>query len=77
MAKRFNGQKFSHGLAVRSRTKCPMCSTEMIRFMGVLRCTEMRASKKKGASQRRVIKHGSLITINKRVAQRAALTGAA
>lgn len=67
MAKRFNGRKLSHGHFSGVRTKCPICHTDMIRFLGVLRCTEMRSSKGKGSTSRRVIKHGSLLTINKRM----------
>lgn len=70
MSKHFNGRKFSHGMTSRTRARCGLCGTEMIRFHGVLRCTEVRAGKKKGASARRVIKHGCVKTIAKRARER-------
>jgi hypothetical protein len=69
MAKRFNGQKMSHGHREVAHRLCPLCGTQMKMFLGKLRCTHLVKS---AGGERRVIKHGSLSTVEKRAQQIAA-----
>lgn len=74
MAKTFNGRKYSHGIkagGVRRQRQCPLCGNIMLRFQGTLRCTEVKKAKT-GNNAYRMVKHGSLKTIAKRVAEKAA-----
>lgn len=78
--KRFNGHKMSHGPMVhKPRVHCPICNNTMVLQRGVLRCTEIKRTKKqksKGdnatSSDRRIVKHGSITTITKRMRQQLA-----
>jgi hypothetical protein len=69
MAKRFNGSKMSHGHRNVPRLRCPRCDNLMQVFLGQLRCTQMVSTP---GGDRRVIKHGSMQTIQKRMSQEAA-----
>lgn len=70
MSKRFNGRKYSHGSSKKSQKVCPLCGYQMRMFLGKLRCTEIKKAKK-GGNERRVVKHGSIKTIQKRLEQKA------
>lgn len=70
MAKRFNGRKMSHGAARMTHSRCAICDNSLMVFRGTLRCTEIRKSRR-GNNSYRVIKHGSLATIKKRLARAA------
>jgi hypothetical protein len=69
MSKHFDGHKMSHcGDDVGERPRCPICGTTMIVFNGQLRCTELRRSHgSESGNTFRVVKHGSLATIEKRM----------
>lgn len=70
MSKRFNGRKMSHTRTPKARTgTCPFCQAQLRMFLGALRCTEMKRGK--GGDDRRIVRHGSLATINKRLKQQA------
>lgn len=70
--KKFNGRKLSHGANNGHRgvqRQCALCGSTMVRFRGLLRCTEIQKAKT-GNNAFRVVKHGSLRTIAKRIKQR-------
>ena len=70
--KRFNGSKMSHGRVKVDPTRCPICSGVMRQFLGELRCTHIVKGKRSSGSDRRVVLHGSMATIRKRIRQKAA-----
>jgi hypothetical protein len=66
MSKHFNGRKMSHTPSQDVESNhCPICNLPMRMFLGRLRCTQM--IKDQAGNQRRVIKHGSMLTIRKRL----------
>lgn len=67
MSKHFNGRKMSHTGSGIEPAKCALCGNQMKMFLGRLRCTEMRRGESKTGNMMRVVKHGSLNTIRKRI----------
>ncbi len=63
--KRFNGSKRSHTRDAQPVPTCPLCGTAMRQFLGAPRCTHL--VKGRGGDSRRVVNHGSLRTIRKRL----------
>jgi hypothetical protein len=73
MSKHFDGHKVSHcATDVGERQTCPICGKVMVMFNGKLRCTELRRSHgSESGNTFRVVLHGSLDTIKKRLAKNA------